>query len=105
MEELIFNGEILDDLTVDHINNMVDDNRLDNLQLLTRVENGVKRHKLWVKDRRNKYKVYVGGSLEFVGDRFDIEDKFGLSTTDIYSSVKGLTTRRLKSLDIVLEKV
>ena len=40
-----FKGEIPDEYEVDHINNVRDDNRLCNLQLLTRLDNMRKAHK------------------------------------------------------------
>jgi len=40
-----FNGEIPDGYEVDHINNVREDNRLCNLQLLTRLDNMRKAHK------------------------------------------------------------
>lgn len=62
------NGKIPDGLTVDHINNDKTDNRIENLQLLTRSENSAKgrvnrarkyvprKDKFWVQ----RDKVYVG---------------------------------------------
>ena len=62
------NGKIPDGLTIDHINNDKLDNRIENLQLLTRAENSAKgrvnrarkyvprKDKFWVQ----RDKVYVG---------------------------------------------
>lgn len=100
-----FNGEIKNDLTVDHMNHIKEDNRLTNLQLLTRVENGTKRHKNWVKDIRHKYNVYVNNDLMFTGDRFEVCERFQLTISDINKTNQGKTTRRLENNNITLKKV
>ena len=62
------NGEIPDNLTVDHINNDKNDNRIENLQLLTRGQNSrkgiVDRAKKYCKHgnkfRTSRDRVYIG---------------------------------------------
>lgn len=100
-----FNGKIDNDLTVDHIDNDVSNNKLSNLQLLTREENGIKRHKKWVVDRMQKYKVYK--NKEFVGimTYVELDDMFGIKRHDINKYNAGKPTKRIKSLGIILEKV
>ena len=52
-----FNGEIPDGYEVDHINNVRDDNRLCNLQLLTRLDNMRKAHKGRPKSLEQRVKI------------------------------------------------
>lgn len=100
-----FNGEIENDLTVDHIDNDVTNNNLSNLQILTREENGTKRHKKWVKDKMNYYKVYKNGIYKGVMNYVDMDNNFGIKRHDINKYNIGYKTRRIKELGIVLEKV
>lgn len=99
-----YNGEIKDDLTVDHINNIPYDNRLENLQLLTREANAVKRHKNWVKDKRCHYKV-IDGEKECIMDRFEIEEVYGLALHDINRLNAGFKTKKYLNSGLIIEKV
>lgn len=105
-----FNGVIPNDLTVDHINSVTTDNRLENLQLLTREDNTSKAKKgtiPWQKGKkhtsRNIYKLYINN--EYVGnfDKKELKANFNLSRYDIDDYSK-LTKNKIKN-NIRLEKV
>lgn len=101
-----FNGDIQNDLTVDHINHIRNDNRLENLQLLTRVENGIKRHKNWVEDRRNKYIVFQNKRELGIYNTKQLEDIFNLSYDEIYNyTAQNHLSKKMKALNITLKKV
>ena len=57
-----FNGEIPEGYEVDHINNVRSDNRLCNLQLLTRLDNMRKAHKGRPKSREQRAKIGIANS-------------------------------------------
>ena len=80
-------------------------NNLSNLQLLTREENGVKRHKRWVVDRMNFYKVYEHGVYKGLMNYVDLDNKYKIKRHDISKYNAGTKTRRINELGIVLEKV
>lgn len=101
-----FNGDIENDLTVDHINNVRTDNRLENLQLLTRIQNGTKRHMNWVDGKRNKYIVYKNGVEIGIYNTRQLKESFNLSYMEIYTYIKERqVSKKIKSLDITLKKV
>ena len=105
-----YNGPILNDLTIDHINRKVDDNNLNNLRLLTREENtkiaAIGRIP-WQKGkphpRRNIFKLYIGG--KFVGefDKKTLIKEHGLTRYDVDFHEKQTTNK--EQLNIRLEKV
>lgn len=100
-----FMGKIPNDLTIDHINNNCRDNRLENLQLLTREDNAVKRNKSWVEGKRSHYKVYRDNEFLGIMNRFELEENFGLSYRDLHYSDKGIKTKRIVKVGIELKKV
>lgn len=105
-----FNGVILDELTIDHINSIPYDNRLENLQLLTREENTSKARKgkvTWQKGKKHSarcvYKTFVND--EYVGnfDRKELIEKFNLTKRDVEQYSKP-TKRKIQN-NIRLEKM
>ena len=105
-----YNGEIRDNLTIDHINNRPSDNRLENLQLLTREENtskAIKGKEPWQKGKKHSsrviYKCYVNNTYVGNYDRKELIEKFNLSRNDVENPYK-LTRRKLEN-NIRLEKV
>lgn len=105
-----FNGFIPDGLTIDHINSNCSDNRLSNLQLLTREQNTSKAAKgktTWQKGRkhtrRTMFKTYMYG--EYVGtyDRKELHSLYGLSRHDTDNHNKETKNKIIKG--IKLEKV
>lgn len=81
-----FNGEIKDDLTIDHIDRNTQNNNLSNLRLLTREENasiakeGIKSPKRFI------YKLYKNN--EYIGsyDRNELKDIIGLRYFEFYKN-------------------
>ena len=100
-----FKGKIENNLTVDHIDNDVTNNKLSNLQLLTREENGVKRHKEWVYDRMQKYKIYINGEFVGIMNYIELDEKYDVKRHDIIKYNAGFLTKRIKSISMGLEKV
>lgn len=105
-----YNGEICDNLTIDHINNEPSDNRLENLQLLTREKNTSKARKgkeTWQKGKKHSsrviYKCYKNNKYIGNYDRKELIEKFDLSKYDVENPFK-LTKRKLEN-NIRLEKV
>lgn len=106
-----FNGKILNDLTIDHINRDTSDNRIENLRLLTREEN-TRIAKLgttpWQKGRkhprRNKYEFYIAGEFKGIFDKAEIISNFGLTKYDIDNYQKR-SVKRIIEKQIVLKKV
>lgn len=100
-----FKGEIPHGLTIDHINNIEGDNRLSNLQLMTREKNAVKRDYSWIESKRNHYNVYVDSQYQGVFDRFQIINEGWLNAYDIALFDSGKSSRHYRSSGVVLEKV
>lgn len=109
-----FNGEIINDLTVDHINDKRDDNRLENLQLLTRGDNArkaVKGKKSKMKGKNNfklrhKFKVYIDGKEVGIYHREEIFKIFNINKWDLEQFLyKNKMSKKLLERKITLEKV
>jgi len=69
---IMHNGDIEEGLEIDHKNGIKDDNRIDNLRLVTTQENALNRPKAkgyyWVKERQKYYaKITVDGKSKFLG--------------------------------------
>lgn len=102
---ITFNGEVPDNMTIDHINNIATDNRLENLQLLTREENAIKRHKRWIYSRRDTYMVEVNGEYIGILDSKQLISIYGLKIDDLNKYKKGIFTKRIRQLGMTLKKV
>lgn len=105
-----FNGEIEEYMEIDHINNDKLNNSLDNLQALTKYENGVKRSKDWAYERQNVYKVYdYNLKSEEILKTTDIMGKYEISNNTVFKmgASGGRSSRQLKArgIDIRIEKV
>lgn len=74
-----FNGPIIDDLTIDHIDSNPQNNNLDNLQLLTREANTSKATKNKPSSKRFMYKVYEGETFIGIFSRKELENKYNFS--------------------------
>ena len=105
-----FNGEIVDELTIDHINSIMSDNRLENLQLLTREDNTSKARKgktTWQKGKkhssRNMYRLYINDTMVGCYDKKDLKSEFGMSQYDVDNH--ELDTSFKRQNNIKLEKV
>lgn len=95
-----FNGKPPDGYTVDHINNNKLDNSLNNLQLLTSLENSTKRNTKCMNHRKAKYKVN-----NQIYDREQLNKLFGLTKDDFIKLNHGIYTKRVKSLGIIIERM
>lgn len=99
-----FNGKIENDLTVDHINHCVTDNRLDNLRLLTRIENGTNRRTKHKESKKAHYEFFYND--EYIGTFNKTElYLFGVRLYDCDMASKGKQTTYLKEKGIMLKRV
>lgn len=99
------NGKIENNLTIDHINKNKQDNRLENLRLLTR-ENNARIAKIGIKNpTRFRYKVFeytTSSMLIFIGilDRKEIENRYNLPSKIWYKN-----GNKFKINNVLIEKV
>lgn len=106
-----FNGNIPNDMTIDHINNIKNDNRLDNLQLLTRSENTAKANRVRKgetkkgSNNRRFYKLTVCSVEIGIFDRRELIEKHNISPYYITQINKGNYPKKLIEKEIVLERV
>lgn len=105
-----FNGDILNNLTIDHIDTNKQNNSIDNLRLLTRGENsriartgkepGIKGKKF---PHRNKYKLYIKNEFIGIFDKKELIENYNITRHSIDIVPKRSTD--LIKRDIVLEKM
>lgn len=107
---IAFNGDIPDSLTIDHINSICSDNRLCNLQLMTREMNTSKSAKgkvTWQKGRKHTsrlmFETYINGAYVGTYDKKELQEIYGLSRHDVDNYNKYTKNKIIKG--IKLEKV
>ena len=100
-----FKGDIPNDLTIDHIDNNCKNNNINNLQLLTREENAVKRTKDWVEDRMFKYETYINGEYKGIYNYKELNENFGIKRFEINRYRSNNPTMNFKNNNIILRKV
>lgn len=100
-----FNGDVPKDLTIDHIDNNCKNNKLENLQLLSREENAVKRNKDWVEDRMYKYEAYIKGDYKGTYNYKELDKNFGIKRYEINKYRANQSTQKFKKNEIILRKV
>lgn len=101
-----FFGQIEGDLTIDHINFNKQDNSIENLRLLTRIENGIRRNKDWVEERSFKYNTFFNGEYIGVFTKRQLLSRFEKITDhDIYKCSIGKESQKLFSMGLIIEKV
>lgn len=100
-----FNGKIPDGLTIDHINHIRDDNRLENLRLMTRIENGVNRNTKHNENCKTHYHTFVDGMYVGTFNYVELEKLFKLNKLNVLGYMKGKNVRRIEKLKITLERV
>lgn len=99
-----YNGEVPEELTIDHMDNNKYNNWLINLQLLSREDNAVKRSNDWVRLRHKTYRTYREGIYLGIFTRKDLKNLFGITKDDILKYFKNQTSKRLNRLRIVLKE-
>lgn len=108
-----FNGEIKDDLTIDHINENCLDNRLENLQLMTREDNG-RKAKLGkpspvkgktIEKLRIKFELYIDNIPQGIFDRNQLQEEYNIGKWDIDRFLQGKLTKKLIERKITLKRM
>lgn len=109
-----FNGEILNDLTIDHINENSLDNRLENLQLMSREDNGRKaklgkpstRKGKTFREESNLFKLFINNELQGEFTRNELESNYDIKKWDFEQCIyKSKLTNKLKKRNITLERM
>lgn len=98
------NGDIPNNLVIDHINNIKFDNRIENLQLLTAYQNTIKDMKRpnptkykGVRKKRNKYQAfYYNGEKEIYIGSYPTEEIANQARLDF---IKALHTKNNGSFE------
>ena len=99
-----FNGLIEDELTIDHIDHDRQNNKLENLQLLSRIDNGVKRSYEWVDAKSKKYTTFIDGEYVGIFTKRELNEQFGLTKDDILKHIKGKVSKRIARMKITLKE-
>lgn len=105
-----FNGEIKNNLTIDHIDRNPRNNKLNNLRLLTREKNtsiAKKGSVPWQKGRKHttriQFNVFVHGIYFGTFDRKELSELFNLNKNDFEGKRMFRNTARKMKLGITLE--
>lgn len=96
-----FNGFIENDLTIDHINKNVRDNRLCNLRLLTREENTRSARKGVKSPKRYLYRVFENEVYVGTFDRKEIQETYNLTNKIWYENGNKFTIKNY----VLIERV
>lgn len=99
------NGEIKNNLTIDHKDGNKANNSICNLQLLTREENTSKSQKGKPSPKRYLYKLYKNSTLLGVYDRKQLKEKIGLKSKDFYRETTNKKQLLLQSYKWILTNV
>lgn len=106
-----FNGPIVNNLTIDHIDCNRQNNNLSNLQLLTRAENTRKANERRKGESRNimkgqsVYKLTIDGKTFYPVRHKELINEYGISGWHITQIKKGNYPNTLKEKGILLERV
>lgn len=95
-----FNGEIPNDMTIDHIDGCVSNNQLNNLQLLSRENNTSKANKN--KPSPKRYFYNIDGQIY---DRNQIQAMFGLSNKFWYNTKNKINEFDFQYKGIIFQRV
>lgn len=98
-----FNGDIPDGMTIDHDNNIPFDNRLENLQLMTRPNNTIKALKNHPSSKRYRYQIIYKGELLGIYDRKSIKMLLNINEKDWYKHNEKFL--ELEKCGIVIQKI
>ena len=95
-----FNGPILDDLTIDHIDGCITNNSLNNLQILSREDNTRKATKNKKSPKRFLYMVN-----NQIMDRQQIQKEFGFSNKFWYNPKNKINENDFQYKEIIFQRV
>lgn len=100
-----FNGNVPELLTIDHIDNNRKNNKIENLQLLSREENAIKRNKDWVENRMFKYETYINNDYKGVYNYKELKEYFNIERYEINRYKINKPTQKFIKNNIILRKV
>lgn len=100
-----FNGEIPDNLTVDHIDENKCNNDISNLRLLTRENNTSYRQKGLVSPKRSKFNLYFKESFIGEYDAFQLAEFFKIKKTDFKKFDTSMRIKILYKFGYRIEKI
>ena len=105
-----FNGDIPNNLTIDHIDNNKQNNNINNLQLLTRGDNTSKANKKRIGEKRildsnKKYKLTIKHEFKGLFTYSELVNEYKISEWHISQFKKGNYPKKLLEKGILLERV
>ena len=98
-----FNGEIPDGMEIDHINTVRNDNRLENLRVVTHKENC--NNELTIEHRREKLKDRIGEKNPMYGKRHtqEAKDRMRLAAIERQEKIRGVLHEN-NAIAFIIEK-
>lgn len=100
-----FNGDIPEGMTIDHIDFDKANNHIDNLRVLSRVENGVRRNTKHKDSKKVFYQTFYKGVYLGNFKKEELTQLFGFGTYDFTKASRGKTTGKMRKAEVELIKV
>lgn len=100
-----FNGEITNDLTIDHIDENKCNNDISNLRLLTREDNTSYRQKGVISPKRTKYNLYFKDSFIGEYDAFQLAEMFKIKKNDFNKFETSMRIKIISKFGYHIDKI